>query len=221
MRDTVACPPAIARLVAKGTGLGPEINPEGPERCHPDQSPGVAVVNSNYQYVSINSTLAALHGRSIEEHLGRSVVDALQPSVYQLLLPAYRKIITTGIGVEDVMIEGFAGTRLKRCVVSYYPVKVDAAPLWGVQVVAADITPNISEFPEASRNCNLSPMQLRVLKLIGECKSNKEIADLLCISLPTVCTHRRAILTKANLHSTSELVRYAGLLFPRYRLSRG
>ncbi len=199
MRHTLACPQAGVRPMAKNTGFGSPLDSEAPENQHPDPSPGVAVVNSNYQYVSINSALAELHGRSIEDHIGRSVVDAVQQSVYHLLLPAYREVITTGIAVENVMVEALVGTRLKRCVVSYYPVKVGTDPLWGVQVVASDITPGTSDLPEVSRNCYLSPMQLRILKLIGERKSNKEIADLLHISLPTVCTHRTAIRQKTNL----------------------
>ena len=192
-----------------------------PEHQDREPSPGLAVVDSNYQYLSINPTLAALHGRSIQDHLGRSVVDAMQKSVQHLLLPAYRKVITTGIAVENIMIEALAGTRLKRCTVSYYPMKIDADPLWGVQVIAVDVTPIAPEFPELSRKCNCSPTQLKILKLIGECKSNKEIADLLHISVSTVCTHRKTILQKTNLHTAAELVRYAGTLFSRYPLTRG
>jgi two-component system, NarL family, response regulator NreC len=56
------------------------------------------------------------------------------------------------------------------------------------------------------------PLSLRekeVLKLIAQGKSNKTIADSLFISVRTVESHRAHIMTKLNLTSTAELVRYA------------
>jgi two-component system NarL family response regulator len=45
--------------------------------------------------------------------------------------------------------------------------------------------------------------------MIAEGKINKEIADLLGISVRTVEKHRANILKKLNLNKTVELVRYA------------
>src|SRR5262245_38267264 len=42
----------------------------------------------------------------------------------------------------------------------------------------------------------LTPTELKVLKLVAEIKTTKEIGDVLCISPRTVETHRRAIATK-------------------------
>lgn len=80
----------------------------------PDREPipGLAVVNSNYQYVSITETMAAFHGRTVQDHIGHSVVEAVQKSVHHLLLPAYRHVITTGVAVENVIVEAFTGNRL-------------------------------------------------------------------------------------------------------------
>ena len=55
----------------------------------------------------------------------------------------------------------------------------------------------------------LSPREESVLKLIAEGHGNKEIADVLSISLKTVESHRAAALRKLNLSSTADLVRYA------------
>jgi len=55
----------------------------------------------------------------------------------------------------------------------------------------------------------LTPREREVLQLVAEGKSNKEIANLLNLSLYTVETHRSNILGKLNLHSVPELILYA------------
>ena len=55
----------------------------------------------------------------------------------------------------------------------------------------------------------LSAREVEVLKMIGEGRSNKEIADLLFISVHTVERHRANILEKLNLKGTADLVKYA------------
>jgi DNA-binding NarL/FixJ family response regulator len=55
----------------------------------------------------------------------------------------------------------------------------------------------------------LSPREREVLQLLGEGKSNKEVAVLLGMTTRTAETHRAHILAKLDLHSMSELVRYA------------
>jgi two-component system response regulator NreC len=55
----------------------------------------------------------------------------------------------------------------------------------------------------------LSPREREVLQLIAEGKSNKEVANLLRLSLYTVETHRSNILQKLNLHSVPDLILYA------------
>jgi len=48
-----------------------------------------------------------------------------------------------------------------------------------------------------------------VLQLLAEGRSNKEIAAALDITTKTAETHRAHIMAKLELHSVSELVRYA------------
>ena len=61
-----------------------------------------------------------------------------------------------------------------------------------------------TEIPE-----RLSPREREVVQLIAEGKSNKQVATLLDISVKTVETHRKHIMSKLELHSVSDLVRYA------------
>ncbi len=55
----------------------------------------------------------------------------------------------------------------------------------------------------------LSPREREIVQLLAEGKSNKEVADILGISVKTVETHRARIMGKLDLHSISDLVRYA------------
>ncbi len=55
----------------------------------------------------------------------------------------------------------------------------------------------------------LTVREREILKLIGEGKKNKEIADSLSISPNTVEKHRANIMEKLNLHSVSSLTAYA------------
>jgi DNA-binding NarL/FixJ family response regulator len=60
-----------------------------------------------------------------------------------------------------------------------------------------------------TRRSRLSPREREVLHLLAEGKSNKEIASALGIATGTTETHRARVMSKLNLHSMSELVRYA------------
>ena len=55
----------------------------------------------------------------------------------------------------------------------------------------------------------LSVREREVLKLVAEGATSKEIADKLHISARTVDHHRRSLIEKLNLKSTTELIRYA------------
>ncbi len=55
----------------------------------------------------------------------------------------------------------------------------------------------------------LTPRERQVVQLLAEGKGNKEVASMLGIALHTVVTHRSNIMHKLDVHSVSELVRYA------------
>ena len=55
----------------------------------------------------------------------------------------------------------------------------------------------------------LTPREREVLQLIAEGHKNKEISDILKISIKTVKAHRNNLMQKLDLHSQGELIRYA------------
>jgi DNA-binding NarL/FixJ family response regulator len=55
----------------------------------------------------------------------------------------------------------------------------------------------------------LSAREREIFQLIAEARTNKEIAELLAISVATVETHRARLLEKLDIHNAAELVLYA------------
>lgn len=55
----------------------------------------------------------------------------------------------------------------------------------------------------------LTERETEILRLVAEGNSNQEIADMLVLSVSTVQTHRAHVMAKLNLHSRTELVKYA------------
>lgn len=71
--------------------------------------------------------------------------------------------------------------------------------------------------PDPSLETDLTPREQEVLELLAQGLSNEQIAETLFISPHTVARHREHIMKKLNLHSRSELVKFAirtGLIEP-------
>ena len=62
---------------------------------------------------------------------------------------------------------------------------------------------------KGERNGGLTTRELEILQFIVDGKSNKEIADLLNLSVNTVSVHRANIMDALGIHKTAELVVYA------------
>jgi len=61
----------------------------------------------------------------------------------------------------------------------------------------------------SSRYDALTDREKQVLKLVAEGRSNKEVAELLDISVKTAMSHREHIMEKLGLHSRTELIKFA------------
>ena len=55
----------------------------------------------------------------------------------------------------------------------------------------------------------LTDREKQVLKLVAEGRSNKEVAELLGISVKTAMSHREHVMEKIGVHNRTELVRFA------------
>jgi DNA-binding NarL/FixJ family response regulator len=55
----------------------------------------------------------------------------------------------------------------------------------------------------------LTDREKQILKLVAEGRSNKEVAEVLGISVKTAMSHREHVMTKLDVHNRTELVRFA------------
>lgn len=55
----------------------------------------------------------------------------------------------------------------------------------------------------------LTSREREVLQLIAEGYTNKEIAEILCLSIKTIQSHRMNLMSKLDLHDRGELIKYA------------
>jgi len=77
------------------------------------------------------------------------------------------------------------------------------------ELVVGQCLENLPEDSVDSNAAGLSDREIEVLKLIAESHTNQEVADLLCISINTVLSHRTALMRKLGIHNRADLVKCA------------
>ena len=141
------------------------------------------------------------------------------PSVRILILTMYE----TGQHIHEILHAGASGYILKKA-----PTKELISAIQAVFQGDAFLCPSVTkkildEYLEQSKEKEregygaLTEREIDLLTLIAEGKTNKEIANLLGISVHTVQTHRLNLMKKLDVHDSTQLVRYAirrGLIIP-------
>jgi DNA-binding NarL/FixJ family response regulator len=113
--------------------------------------------------------------------------------------------------VREILRAGAAGYLLKDA--------IDQELLTAVRAVASGegyLSPSVSEAVLSDYRKHvtdpidlLSSREREILQMLAEGKTNKEVAQVLNISVYTVDAHRGRIMEKLNLHSIGEMVRFA------------
>jgi DNA-binding NarL/FixJ family response regulator len=111
---------------------------------------------------------------------------------------------------------GVSGYLLKKAAASELLSGIRAASAGGLVLdpkVARDVLDTASRpsaGPEAVDPYDaLTPREKQVLKLIAEGRSSKEAAQILGVSVKTAMSHRERVMEKLDLHSRTELIRFA------------
>lgn len=111
-------------------------------------------------------------------------------------------------GARGYLLKDSAGKDLIRAVTTVAAGKSYFSPAVA-RLMLDDYVRRIASTPLVDKYDSLSEREREVFQLIAEGRSNKEVAELLAISLATVETHRARILEKLDVHNTAELVLYA------------
>ena len=111
-------------------------------------------------------------------------------------------------GARGYLLKDSADTDLIRGVTAVAAGKSFFSPA-AAKVMLDDYLRHLAKKGIVDRYEALSEREREVFQLVAEGHSNKDVADLLSISVATVETHRAHILQKLDVHSTAELVLYA------------
>jgi DNA-binding NarL/FixJ family response regulator len=111
-------------------------------------------------------------------------------------------------GARGYLLKDSADTDLVRAVTAVVEGKSFFSPSVAA-IMLDDYVKHLTEKGITDRYSSLTEREREVFQLVAEGRTNKEVADLLCISVATAETHRAHILQKLDLHSTAELVLYA------------
>ncbi|MGH9767648.1 MAG: PAS domain S-box protein, partial [Blastocatellia bacterium] len=101
---------------------------------------GLCFVDSDLRFLSINERLAEIDGKSVEEHLGRTLREVV-PEIAGVIEPSYRRVIETGEPVINAEMSTTSEPGVVRhFIVSYYPIKNGDRRVLGVNAVVVEIT---------------------------------------------------------------------------------
>jgi DNA-binding NarL/FixJ family response regulator len=136
-----------------------------------------------------------------EMHKGIKVVILTQHDNREYVFPILKA------GADGYVLKKAAGTELVSAIRAVHSGGTFLYPSVAKTVVENYLNPEqtVSE----RRHPKLTERETEVLKLIAEGRSNQEIADQLFLSVKTVMGHRTNIMEKLDLHSRTELVKYA------------
>ena len=102
---------------------------------------GFAFVDREFRYVRVNEMLAAINGRSVEEHLGRTVVEVV-PDLWPQIGSVYDRVLKTGEPVMNIELSGETSAypeQVHDWLTSFYPVRL-GGEVMGIGVIVLDVT---------------------------------------------------------------------------------
>ncbi len=111
-------------------------------------------------------------------------------------------------GASGYISKEAADTELVTAIRTVHEGNVYLSPL-AQAIMVDDYLQRVSDGDEKDSYSSLTEREREILKLIAEGMTNNQIAEKLSISPKTVDTHRTHIMDKLNMHSRTELVKFA------------
>ena len=103
---------------------------------------GLCLMDRELRFVHINECLAAINGRSVAKHIGRTVAQVI-PDIEGQVAPVYRRILATGEPVYELEVRGTLPSDPRRehvWLVNHHPLRDAAGAVSGIVSVVVDIT---------------------------------------------------------------------------------
>ncbi|HEX5085101.1 MAG TPA: PAS domain S-box protein [Blastocatellia bacterium] len=103
---------------------------------------GLCFLDSNLRFLRINDVLAGVGGKSVEEHLGRTLREVV-PEVSDAVESDLRRVIETGepaLNVEQRIVMSTQPGVVRHFISSFFPIKNGGGRVLGVNVVVMEIT---------------------------------------------------------------------------------
>jgi DNA-binding NarL/FixJ family response regulator len=110
-------------------------------------------------------------------------------------------------GVSGYVLKNAAGADLVAAVRAVLRGGLVLDPEIARDALGGPGTPAGADVPDAYDT--LTDREKQVLKLVAEGHSNKEVAEMLSISVKTAMSHREHVMTKLGVHNRTELIRFA------------
>lgn len=150
-------------------------------------------------------SMPLLNGFEAARHIKKSVPSAKLIFLSQHLNPAYLKQALK-LGASGYVLKSGATEELHRAIAAIMRGQTYITPAFGDDVVARLWTRDGEVSNESE---DLTERQREILQLIVEGRGNKEIADVLHLSVKTIEFHRARIMTKLGVRTVAELTKVA------------
>ncbi len=138
--------------------------------------------------------------------LAKTILDEL-PEVKILAISSHRDPWTM-LQVQRIGLHGFVDKNEQRPEVLTEAIHAVLAGRVYYTPIVNESSASIRRDPKAFIRV-LSDYETRILSMIGESKTDEEIATILNISPATVQSRRRDIMSKLDIHTTPKLIHYA------------
>jgi DNA-binding NarL/FixJ family response regulator len=155
--------------------------------------------------IILDITIPSLSGLEVAQKIKRD-----HPEIKILLLTMHKSkehlARAMEAGVDGYMLKEDAFQELLKAIEAIRKDKFYISKLLSQQILAKFIKKSKNKSGDSK---HLSSREIEVLKYFAEGKSNKQIAELLFISEPTVRVHLTNIKNKLYIKTKIELIRYA------------
>ncbi len=155
--------------------------------------------------VIIDISMPLLNGFEAAKQIKKSLPQTKLIFLSQHLNPAYLKQALR-LGASGYVLKSGATEELQQAIATVQRGKTYITPAFGEDVIAG-LWNREGELSEETEG--LTDRQREILQLIVEGRGNKEIADVIHVSVKTVEFHRARIMAKLGVKSVAELTKVA------------